>query len=84
MSDKLLHEKMRELAETRMCPELSSITLNNGKKVTRLTSEELTGLADEIERYYIPRPRFEDGEPVQFGIHSCGGMEKTATMARTL
>lgn len=67
MSDKLLHEKMRELAETRMCPELSSITLNNGKKVTRLTSEELTGLADEIERYYIPRPRFEDGEPVQFG-----------------
>lgn len=24
-------------------------------------------LADEIEKYYIPRPRFEDGEPVQFG-----------------
>lgn len=24
-------------------------------------------LADEIEHYYIPRPRFEDGEPVQFG-----------------
>lgn len=24
-------------------------------------------LADEIERYYIPRPRFEDGEPVHFG-----------------
>ncbi len=26
-----------------------------------------TDWADEIERYYIPRPRFEDGEPVQFG-----------------
>ena len=24
-------------------------------------------IADEIERYYIPRPRFENGEPVQFG-----------------
>lgn len=24
-------------------------------------------LADEIEKYYIQRPRFEDGEPVQFG-----------------
>ena len=24
-------------------------------------------LADEIEKYYIPRPRFEDGEPVRVG-----------------
>lgn len=30
-------------------------------------SEVLNALADRIEREYIPRPRFEDGEPVQFG-----------------
>lgn len=24
-------------------------------------------IADEIENYYIPRPRFEDGEPIQIG-----------------
>lgn len=27
----------------------------------------LNYIADEIEKYYIPRPRFENGEPVQFG-----------------
>lgn len=27
----------------------------------------LKAIADEIEKFYIPRPRFEDGEPVQFG-----------------
>ncbi len=63
--DKLLHEKMRELAERCTFTELASITLNNGEKVTCLYRSELLGLADEIERYYIPRPRFEDGEPVQ-------------------
>lgn len=65
MSDKLLHEKMRELAVRCTFTELASITLTNGEKVTCLYRNELTGLADEIERYYIPRPRFEDGEPVQ-------------------
>ncbi len=65
--DKLLHEKMRELAKARTCPELASFTLNNGDTDICLTREELCVLADEIERYYIPRPRFDDGEPVQFG-----------------
>lgn len=67
MSDKLLHEKMRELAERCTHTEVASITLNNGETVTCLNREELVGLADEIERYYIPRPRYEDGEPVQWG-----------------
>lgn len=30
-------------------------------------------IADEIERCYIPRPRFEDGEPVQGGEEFDGG-----------
>lgn len=29
--------------------------------------ELFTAIADRIEREYLPRPRFEDGEPVQFG-----------------
>lgn len=35
-------------------------------------------IADEIERYYIPRPRFEDGEPVQFDdeVKGCNGPVK--------
>lgn len=33
----------------------------------------LTHWADEIERYYIPRPRFEDGEPVKEGDEVYGG-----------
>ena len=65
--DKLLHEKMRELAENMAPNKVESIVLKNGRRVIGFYREELTGLADEIERYYIPRPRFEDGEPVQFG-----------------
>lgn len=36
-------------------------------------------MADEIESYYIPRPRFEDGEPVQFGdeVEGCNGRVET-------
>lgn len=67
MSDKLLHEKMRELTERCTLTEFASITLNNGEKVTCLNRSELIGLADEIERYYIPRPLYDDWEPVQWG-----------------
>lgn len=34
------------------------------KSLSDITSEQL---ADEIERCYIPKPRFEDGEPVRIG-----------------
>lgn len=30
-------------------------------------NETMNKLADAIEREYLPRPRFDDGEPVQFG-----------------
>lgn len=37
--------------------------------------EKLSKIADKIERETLPRPRFEDGEPVQFGDEfvSCDG-----------
>lgn len=58
--DKLLHERLREH--------------EGGKKHfvidewgILLNIQAAHELADEIERCYIPRPRFEDGEPVQLG-----------------
>lgn len=33
----------------------------------KTVSEWLADVADQIERETLPRPRFEDGEPVQFG-----------------
>lgn len=58
--EKLLHERLREWAP-------------DGYK--SFTGDDMDALADEIERYYIPRPRFEDGEPVQFGdeVEGCDG-----------
>lgn len=50
--NKLLHERLREQA-------------TDGYK--EYTGDDLLALADEIERYYIPRPRFEDGEPCNVG-----------------
>lgn len=34
--------------------------------------EELYRIADQIQRETLPRPRFEDGEPVQFGDEFVG------------
>lgn len=50
--DKLLHERFRDDASM-------------GEQT--FSPEELLAFADEIERFYIPRPRFEDGEPVRWG-----------------
>lgn len=58
---KLLHERLREHGEEACIPfkgEGYSFALWNG---------EAKALADEIEKYYIPRPRFEDGEPIKEG-----------------
>ena len=51
---KLLHERLRETE--------SNLTLLGGYYIY-LTNDQKKELANEIERYYIPRPRFEDGEP---------------------
>lgn len=58
---KLLHERLREAAKNGV----SSIETYDENIVVSLLKDEELSLADEIEKYYIPRPRFEDGEPVQ-------------------
>ena len=58
---KLLHERLREHGE-------ESFLLFKGKGYSfTLWEGEAKALADEIEKYYIPRPRFEDGEPIKEG-----------------
>ena len=58
---KLLHERLRECSRKEHVLELIEFP-DNG-----LWEDFAERFADEIERYYIPRPRFEDGEPVRFG-----------------
>lgn len=67
--NKLLHERLRiieksgsilsclkDLIGEKRCPDMScQDCVRRAAKI----------LADEIEKYYIPRPRFNDGEPVQ-------------------
>lgn len=53
---KLLHERLREYGSN--C---------RSDYTDWLSQRHANELANEIEKYYIPRPRFEDGEPVQFG-----------------
>lgn len=62
---KLLHERLREVGKNEVCtwPILFSVTGTDDALYSTFAND----LADEIEKYYIPRPRFEDGEPVQFG-----------------
>lgn len=55
---KLLHERLRET-------EANLIML--GGYYTHMTDDQKEALADEIERYYNPKPRYEDGEPVDWG-----------------
>lgn len=71
---KLLHEKLREAAKTEAdirnyYPCVVAAKDLGAIDDTRYDTEVklLNAIADEIEKYYIPRPRFEDGEPVQFG-----------------
>ena len=55
MKKKLLHERLRDWE------------YSNETAITVLTSKEAEAFADEIEKYYIPRPRFEDGTPMHLG-----------------
>lgn len=85
--EKMLHERLRDLVD--------KTSFNDPRKVLNIDFEDkcekrncvwcsiqaLEAFADEIERCYIPRPRYEDGEPVQFGdeveLHyKAGGCEK--------
>lgn len=83
--EKLPHEKLREAAKTEAdernyYPCVVAAKDFGAMDDTRYTTEVklLNAIADEIEKYYIPRPRFEDGEPVQFGdsfIQKCVNVE---------
>lgn len=72
---KLLHERLRSKpAIERRC-----IVADSGTIVPIVNRDGMSALADDIEKYYIPRPRFEDGEPVQFGDEfvDCNGHNQT-------
>lgn len=66
--DKLLHERLREfVSEPWRCPVRNFSICDSYTPFIQLTKNDAQALADEIERYYIPLPRFEDGEPVPLG-----------------
>lgn len=58
--NKLLHERLRDTANT------CRFVRTKGFQCY-LFKDLACELADEIEKYYVPRPQFENGEPVQFG-----------------
>lgn len=82
---KLLHERLREWADSTEGDKYPSTkmlyaTIESDHAPLGADDERKAFhlLADEIEKYYIPRPRFEDGEPVQFGdsfIQKCVNVE---------
>lgn len=76
--EKLIHERLREsLGKLDDCCNISSETINHLRSDLGLTEDQksyandlrniINYIADQVEKYYIPRPRFDDGEPVQFG-----------------
>ena len=68
---KLLHERLREIddEEGNRCD--LCMMMHDGACPPYMCDEAsirgASNLADEIERCYIPRPRFEDGEPIAKG-----------------
>ncbi len=73
--EELLHERVREYVRksenTGSFPMTIAVDeergISNSVNGAKQERALLTDWANEIERYYIPRPHFEDGEPVQFG-----------------
>lgn len=71
--EKLLHERLREIADEKedepyssgiieaLCKEFG--VCENKSSYAIDLNNCLKAIADEIEKFYIPRPRFEDGEP---------------------
>lgn len=86
--NKLLHERLREVALRGGY--LNCVRTLIGKEecpngdCRDCVKQAAKTLADEIEKYYIPRPRFEDGEPVQFGddieIYNLTGLLDSGTI----
>lgn len=69
---KLLHERLRGIAESEEadCDQFVisvDMKCSDFDSCTNCAKDVLAAIADEIEKYYIPRPRFEDGEPVRVG-----------------
>lgn len=58
---KLLHQRLREHRGAPL-----SFASGDANSII-LSRREAQFIADEIERYYEPRPRFPDGEPVEWG-----------------
>lgn len=69
MSGKLLHERLREFAAEYVIGDFEC----GAMKGISLLEDDAIALADEIERQYVPVPRFPDGEPVREGCKVDGG-----------
>ena len=72
MGDKTLVEMLREVdyghANHTHCQIADALGIRcEGKTCDECGENMAHRLADAIEREYLPRPQFEDGEPVQFG-----------------
>lgn len=69
MSGKLLHEKLREWASNR------PFSFNEAWEEFGVAGNDnmLAAFADEIERQYVPVPRFTDGTRVEMGCKVEGG-----------
>lgn len=71
----LLHERLREwVEESRIYKQspMSEVYIETNRDWSGISDEEIerfifNHFADEIERYYIPRPRFENGEVLKDG-----------------
>lgn len=73
MSDKLLHERLREADG--MCYKIldaAGLNCDDIECCNDCYKMFADAVADEIKRYYIPRPRYEDGEPVEVGSRAAG------------
>lgn len=65
-----IRDMVREASARGMYPLLTDVAKDMlGRSCWSYDDEAdlFTKIADRIEREYLPRPRFEDGEPVQFG-----------------
>lgn len=68
MSDKLLHERLRDASGDCIgTVRAVGLSCNDMEKCEECFATLRKALADEIERQYVPVPRFPDGEPVHEG-----------------
>lgn len=74
MTDKLTHYKLREWCESRSPMWNMAMHYTAGDCNPGYYRSALSRMADEIERNYIPIPRFPDGEPISNGCDVEGGI----------